>query len=407
MLCTLACFELGVIYIPMKHDYPEDRIKQIKEDSAFELLISEEIFKNEVLNFTAIEVPVQKVLPSDIAYILFTSGSTGRPKGAQISRAAYENFFSWASEYFDHLTPEDKWLQISEFTFDISLVDVALFLSKGVSLYFSQFNGNIFQLAHEVESHCITSTSTVPNNLNMLLDDMIVERANLSSLHTTLIAGSRFSWGLYEKCQKHLADKNVYNLYGPTEFTIYSHAKKLTMDPGLDSVDHNISIGTPVLNTNSIISENELLLSGPQLMSGYVNDKEKTSKALSQFDGKAFYKSGDVAFQNERGEYFITGRNDDTIKTRGYRVNLLDVDSYILRLEYVKDTCSVAIAHPQHENAIVNFIILKNEKSDKEIKNDLKEILLSYQIPEKFIFLDSFPVNNSGKVCKKQLKEMI
>ena len=174
-----------------------------------------------------------------------------------------------------------------------------------------------------------------------------------------------------------------------------------------DSDNHNVSIGSPVLNTNSIIYENELLLAGPQLMHGYVNDNDKTQSALIELNGETFYKSGDVAFQNELGEFFITGRNDDTIKTRGFRVNLLDIDSYIHRLDYVQDSVSIAKPHEELEYEIVNFIILKNNKSEKELREDLAQVLLPYQIPVKFIFLKSFPVNNSGKVCKKQLKEMV
>jgi len=322
MLTILACMDFGVTYIPLKHDYPMDRVKQIKEDTSFDLLITEELFQKEILTHQAQEVKSRAASDDDILYILFTSGSTGRPKGAQIKRSSYENFYNWAATYFDHLTADDHFLQISEFTFDISLVDVGLFLSKGLHLHFSDFNANIFKLAYEIETYKISATSTVPNNINMLLNDMLVDRADFSSLQTILIAGARFSWGLYEKCKKHFNGRHIYNLYGPTEFTIYSHGKKLRFNEDQDSDNHNVSIGSPVLNTKSIIYENELLLAGPQLMHGYVNDNDKTQSALIELNGETFYKSGDVAFQNERGEFFITGRNDDTIKTRGFRVNL-------------------------------------------------------------------------------------
>lgn len=407
LLSILACMELGIPFVPMKHDYPEDRVLQIKEDTGFEVLIDGELY-NEIKSVKEISISSPKVDPEDTLYVLFTSGSTGRPKGAQISRRAYQSFFNWAQEEFSHLSESDRFLQVSEFTFDISLVDVALFLSKNVELYFTNFNANIFKLAYELETHGITVTSTVPNNLNMLLNDMLVDRVDLSKLKTLLIAGARYSWGLYEKSLKHLQEKAVYNLYGPTEFTIYSHGKKLNFDEGLDSVDHTVSIGRPIGKTEARLLDNELVLSGPQLMSGYINDPEKSQKTVVELeDGKTWYKTGDLAFQNELGEFFITGRNDDTIKTRGYRVNLLDVDSYITRLAYVQDCCSLALAKEDIENEINTFVILKEDKSEKEMKEDLKSMLLSYQIPEKIHFIADFPTNTSGKVCKKQLKEML
>jgi acyl-coenzyme A synthetase/AMP-(fatty) acid ligase len=139
-------------------------------------------------------------------------------------------------------------------------------------------------------------------------------------------------------------------------------------------------------------------------MKEYINNPEQTAKALVSLNGETFYRSGDLAFRSESNEFFIVGRADDTIKYRGFRINLLDIDSYITRIPYVQDSVTIAIPHEATENQTINFMILKEAKTVKEIKKDLSALLLDYQVPEKIIFVDQYPTNVSGKVCRKTLK---
>lgn len=405
-LVILASMEIGIPYIPLKSDYPENRISQIKEDIYFSQIITDDLVQNilkaPLINTDNIEKEITSTSP---LYIIFTSGSTGKPKGVEINRMACENYFSWIDAFYSQVTSSDRFLQITEFTFDISLIDIGFFLTKNVSLYFSTFERDIFKLAYELEINEISIISTVPNNLNMLLDNFIVERANFNPLKEILIGGARFSTGLHQRCKKHFNNKNIYNLYGPTECTIYTHVKKLSLNDS-DFSEDTVSIGKPIQNVDSIIYEKELLLGGVQLMNKYVNNPEKTNDVLINIDFKTYYKTGDLAFTNNTGEYFITGRKDDTIKYRGYRIDLLDIDSYIMRLDYIADCVTIAIPNEETENTTIAFIRLKTPISQEEIKKDLATLLLSYQIPEKIFFIDSYPVNNSGKVCKKSLKEI-
>jgi acyl-coenzyme A synthetase/AMP-(fatty) acid ligase len=95
---------------------------------------------------------------------------------------------------------------------------------------------------------------------------------------------------------------------------------------------------------------------------------------------------------------------DDTIKSRGFRINLLDIDSYIHRLAYVEDCATIAIPHEDFENQIIAHIKIKEDVSIEQIKKDLLRLIPSYQIPEKILFVDTYPTNTSGKICKKSLK---
>jgi len=412
LLCMLASMELGITYIPMKDDYPLNRVEQIQKLTEFKLLIDGDKL-NEIYSTNHEQVNWSPIFSNPL-YIIFTSGSTGEPKGVVISRKAAANYIDQLKLHFDHLSSDDNLLQITQFTFDISLNDVFLFLLKNCKLYFSKFSTDIFNLAYEIEEYKINFINTVPNNLSMLLNEHIISRSNYSSVHTWMIGGARFSAGLHTECVKHLKLSKIYNVYGPTECTIYSHFKKLNLDP-TDLIDGNVSIGKPLENIKSCIYESEiiknsfvrgeLLLGGLQLMDEYIKNPTKTKSAFLEIDNVKYYRTGDISYQTESGEFHIVGRLDDTIKYRGYRINLLDIDSYIQKLDYVRDCVSIAVDDELLENKTIAYIILKEERLVKEIKKDLMSVLLDYQIPSKIIITQSYPVNTSGKVCKKTLKE--
>jgi D-alanine--poly(phosphoribitol) ligase subunit 1 len=414
LLTMFAALELGIPYIPMMNEYPEERVKQIKSDSQFTLLIDELKLEEIVIGSWPSSTP-RLISQEQAAYIIFTSGTSGKPKGVVISRGALTNFISFMDHYLPNITAEDRLLQISEFSFDLSVADVAIFLSKNVSIYFTKFKNNFIEFSHELETQAITVVCTVPNNIATLLGN-IYERFNLKSLKHFIICGSRFSQGLYQSCQSKLGkEAQVYNFYGPTECTVFSHVQKLYFSPELDQYGNNISIGRPLTGVEAIIYSNgevlepfvqgEILLGGIQLLSCYMNDPEKTQMALILVNGKRFYRTGDLGFVDKEKKFFVTGRTDDTIKTRGYRVNLLDVDSYIHRLAYVVDSAVIAISDPIAENILIAFLKVSTTVNAISFKHDLGELLPSYQIPEKIVFVEDFPTNSNGKIDRRALKD--
>lgn len=415
LMTMLACMDAGIFYVPMKHNYPENRVTQIREESNFTVLMDEELFAR-VLASQECEFREKTIQGSDVIYVICTSGSTGRPKAVVVEWDALSHFVRWVNEKYSFMTEKDRLLQVADFTFDISLIDVSVFLGRGSALYFSQFAGNIFHLAFEIEKFQINFMNTVVNNGNMLLDENVAGRANYSSLHTVIFGGGRFSYGLYKKCKQHFSSIGVHNLYGVTEVPVYSHCKTMKFDDS-DLHEFTVSAGQPLGACTALIvrdgkemppgEKGEVLLGGGSLMREYANDPAKTAEVFTIFEGKKYYRTGDIGFKNASGDFFITGRLDDTIKYRGYRINLLDIDSYILSRPYVQDCVTIAIEDEETQNKTFCFIILKEAKTEKEVKKDLEAVLLEYQIPEHIYFVDAFPTNNNGKVCKKTLKQDI
>lgn len=414
----LAAMYVGLPYVPMRANYPEDRVNQIKEEAGFSLLIDESMLKSIYQNYSSQKFELENIRPkelepNDTFYTICTSGSTGRPKAVVTKRSALKDFWNWCNTYFDHLNSESKILQVADFTFDISLIDVGLYLHKNATIQFSSFSSNIFTLALELEKYQINFLNTVVNNFNMLLEDAVITRTNIKDLKSVVMGGARFTTGLYDKCKKHLSHIKVHNLYGVTEVPVYSHAKRMNFDES-DFDNCNISVGKTLGSTTAVIvkdqkvvpqgSKGELLLGGGQLMKKYANNPEKTKEVLIQFEGKTYYRTGDISYQSQNGEYYIVGRMDDTIKYRGYRINLLDIDSYIMRLPYIENTVTFAIPNELTQNKTICYLKTNQTKTINEIKKDLADVLLEYQIPELIKIVDTFPLNENGKICKKTLR---
>ena len=424
IILILVCLELGLTFIPLNKKLPRQRIATIINISKPSLLINDgcEIFDckqdllnnlykdNKAGNFLCSEVP-----KDNIAYIIFTSGSTGEPKGVMIKRESYANFVQWVDLYFSTINSNDRLLNTADFTFDLSLIDIALLLTKNINFFISNFGGNIFELMSEIENEKITTMATVPNNFQMLLAKGVYERGETDSLQHLLIGGARFSYGLYNKLKKHFQEANVYNLYGPTEATVYCSVKKIQFNE-TDCIKENVSAGKAIKNVDiRIVDEvgnklginqvGRLLVGGVQVMDRYINHNTRNTEVLIIMDNQVHYDTGDLAFVDINENLFIVGRSDDSLKVDGYRVNLSDVDSNVQKLEYVEECASVAVEDEIKENILITFIKTNQIINTEEIFSDLEKIMASYQIPKRLIFIEKFPLNSSGKICRKTLKQ--
>lgn len=415
LLCLLACMEIGLTYIPLRKEWPASRVEQIRLLSGFTMLLTDEMIESIVASQPElVSREGFAIAPDKPLYIMFTSGTTGEPKGAVIERRSYENFLDWLAEYFPGITAEDRLLNSTDYTFDVSLVDVGLLLVKCPHFFLSDFRDDFFRLLGELDAYRISVIATVPNNFSMMLSDRLAGRANLSPLRHVLIAGSRFPFSLYKAFRKHVPQAHVYNCYGPTEATIYCITKALSMDETADLVGQNVSIGSSIRGCDILLldqelrpvapnQEGEIYIGGVQLMRSYLNNASETERSLCVIRGRRYYRSGDLAFRDDKGELYVIGRADETIKISGQRVKLSDVEAYAQRFDYISGAAIVAIPHEHKEYLMHLFVVLNRPREPYEILADLKGVLLKHQLPHKIKVLDNFPLNNSGKVCKKTL----
>ena len=420
LLCIYACMESGVTYIPLQPEWPTQRIEQIRRISEFDFLVN----SANLAEILATEESGGPLLPRDVEpelplYIMFTSGTTGEPKGVMIQRSAYENFLRWMDEYFVTIGADDRMLMVTRFTFDIVGIDIGLLVLRQLHLSISGYGGNPYRLAAEIQRHEITCLNTVPNNGMLLMDDEILSRADLACVRHLMLGGARFPHALLSRIRERMSPAlRVYNFYGPTEATIYSHVHRL--DGSIDAHHHdgNVTIGSPISNVSCLLvdpegnrserpyTEGELLIGGVQIMLGYCNDPGSTRRAVESLADVRYYHTGDLAFFDTTARYYIAGRMDETIKRRGYRVNLLDIDAYIMRLANVKDCMTLAYPDTKAENVLLAVIIPSAPVTREVVSERMRSVLPDHQIPDFVEFLEAFPLNNSGKVNRKELAAM-
>jgi len=360
---------------------------------------------------------VSPLRPADVAYIIFTSGSTGEPKGVVISAASFRSYVDWTQRYFAEYSTSKRLLLTSELTFDITMGDIAFALAFGTSIGVARQNTNIPSVLALIMKYEIDVLYSVPTTHLALTAFAKRKRgADISCLKLILSGGDRFPWQLVEDYKSLTQGAHFYNVYGPTEVTINCFAVRLDNKENLIAEDKPVPIGEcfdslnyVLLDEDNIASkEGELCISGPQLMMGYYQDKNLTDSAFTtdptvSFVQRLLYKTGDLAYEDD-GLIYLKGRIDGLVKIRGYRIHPDEVSKAIDTLDGV-DVSAVVTVGKQTDAALVAFIKLDQglEFTKETIDSKLKEKLPAYMIPVDYVFVETFPLNQSGKIDKNAL----
>jgi acyl-CoA synthetase (AMP-forming)/AMP-acid ligase II len=415
VLAICAALETGTPFVPLNLDWPSSRVEsvialtgcKVLDDSTIDVISRRE-------DSAPRDPPSPK--PERIAYIICTSGTSGIPKAVVISRDAFASFVRWVESYFSTITADDRILLSAEFTFDMSMLNLALLLAGRGQHYLSNVKGDAFALAAQIERDQITTLVTVPNTMSSLLMNAVLRRRKIGCIQHLLLGGSRFAYGAYEAIQRHLPKARCYNLYGPTECTVYCHAKTLSGDPAHDVLDYNISVGQPIRGATCLVIDpaggvvtaprtpGELWIGGVQVLDEYRGSPEATASAVVTRDGERYYRTGDLGFFDDRGDYYVTGRLDETLKRRGYRVNLLNIDSYVQRLAPVRECMTIAVPHPVYEHKLVTYVVAHTAVAEDELLPLMREVLVDYELPDEIRFVTELPRGATGKVDRKQLE---
>ncbi|NME69789.1 non-ribosomal peptide synthetase [Flammeovirga aprica] len=411
----LGIMKMGASFIPVDPTYPDQRKQYIFKESNAKVIVSnlqieglenvKRIALDEIPEATSTQAPNVKIDPDSLAYLIYTSGTTGNPKGVKIAHTALNNMLLSISE---ELSADQslKMLAMTTFGFDISLLEVFLPLSLGgeVHLISDEELEDIFIINDRILEYKTNLVQGTPSRMQMFVYSEWENPSNCD----ILVGGE----ALPEQLKNQLLEvsDNVWNVYGPTEATIWCSTKKL-------SKNEKVNAGKPLANNKFFILNDhkhlvpngtigQLYIGGAQLSEGYHNLEEMTkekfiSSPFSINPDDKIYASGDLAKWTSEGELMIIGRNDNQVKVRGYRIELSEIEEHIASIDEVKQ----AVVLAKNGDVLLAFILFEEggKLSHDEFESRLKETLPHYMIPQEFITMDKFPLTANQKVDRKTL----
>lgn len=364
------------------------------------------------------EIPA---VEQDLAYILYTSGSTGTPKGIMHTHRSGLSFAEWAVNTYD-VRHEDRLSNHAPFHFDLSTFDLYASAIAGASVVVipEAVTRLPASLAKLIESERISVWYSVPFALIQLMQHGNLAARDLSAMRWILFAGEPFPTKHLRAIMDLLPKVGFSNLYGPTETNVctYYHVPPLPADS-----DEPIPIGRPCANVEDLVvdAENqpvdegevgELLIRGGVVMQGYWGRPDLTQRGFfirpaHTFLQDIFYRTGDLVQRLPDGNYRFLGRKDRQIKTRGYRVELDEIETALLSHEMVHEAAVYPVPDGQGSNLIEAGVILKPEASitETDLVEHIAKRIPPYAVPAKIIITDDFPRTSTGKINRRELQE--
>lgn len=426
VIAVLAVWKAGANYLPLDPEYPRDRLRFMLEDSGATLALTTTGLSERVSVIgtriicldqeqTVLEQEPTHNLPrvatvDDLAYVLYTSGSTGQPKGVEIRHRSLVNFLC-SMRHRPGCTADDVLLAVTTLSFDIAGLELYLPLMVGGRVEIAgravAIDGS--KLRDRLEESGATLMQATPATWRLLLGAGWAG----SRSFTALCGGEAFPPDLAAELLKRT--RAVWNMYGPTETTIWSAVSKL--EPG----DEEISIGRPIANTSMYILDErgapvavgvpgELYIGGHGVARGYRNRPDLTAARFladpfSCERGARMYRTGDRARYRPDGSIVHLGRLDHQVKIRGFRIELGEIEAVLGRHQAVSQVVVTAREDEPGEKYLAAYLVRAEGQSVEvgALRSWTKAVLPEYMLPTAYVFLDAMPLMANNKVDVRAL----
>ncbi|MBE0572736.1 MAG: amino acid adenylation domain-containing protein [Ignavibacteriaceae bacterium] len=433
IIWLLGILKAGGAYIPLDTGYPKERLNFMLQDSAVSFLVTEKEFVETFSEFSGLKVcieEVQNLINSEddnftigdsrldnAAYVIYTSGSTGTPKGVINTHKGITNYLTSLQNYYK-VNSSDVGLQKTPISFDVSVREIFLPLISGAKLILAKPDGhkdNAY-LIELIRTKEITLLSFVPSQLSVFLMEKDVSKCK--TIRQVICSGEVLSTSIQKIFFNNLSSE-LDNLYGPTEAAVDVTRWRCIND----TESGFIPIGKPITNNRIYILDGndqqvpigvygEICIGGIQVARGYLNRQDLTSEKfvhdpLSIDSSNKIYKTGDIGRFLIDGNIEYKGRRDNQIKIRGFRVELGEIESILIKNKNLKDVVVLLRERNNEDKIIVAYYIPNDQNiSIGDLKRYAKERLPEYMIPAYFVKMDVFPLTPSGKIDRKSFPEV-
>ena len=443
----LGILKAGGAYVPLDHNYPKERLRFMRQDSKISVLVTQETLVEDgcwimedgdrrlpnldsqpsilnprlhvvcldrdlsMIEQQSSENPTASINSHNLAYAIYTSGSTGQPKGVQIEHRSVVNCLRSIGREIN-LSRRDSWLAVTTVSFDIAALELFLPLITGARLILTsrEESGDSVQLLARLRASQATVMQATPSLWKLLVETGWQSRRGFK----ILCGGEALSRQLADELLKH--GGSVWNLYGPTESTIWSTLAKVEAD------DYPITIGRPVANTRIYILDahlrlvpigvhGDLYIGGDGLARGYLDRPELMKERFiqdpfSDDSASRLYRTGDRARYRPGGQIEFLGRDDNQVKIRGHRIELDEIENILNQHSSVVESVIAAPARDSsEEKQLVGYVVCNHESapSVSELRRFLQEQLPEDMVPSLFVFLEAFPLTPNGKIDRSAL----
>ncbi|MFQ3191132.1 MAG: amino acid adenylation domain-containing protein, partial [Paraglaciecola sp.] len=436
VVSLLAVLKTGGAYVPLDPDYPQERLAYIMEDSDIQILLSDskqlsglpELPHGPTLCLDKLDLgddqttnPNVNVHNDNLAYLIYTSGSTGKPKGVMVRHGALSNFLN-SMQKEPGLTSDDTLVAVTSLSFDIAALELYLPLLSGAKLVLATREDVLegHALAKLIEKAQATVLQSTPSGWRLLLASGWQPKTVESNANAFkgLCGGEALPQDLAQELRLHGVD--LWNMYGPTETTIWSAVKQLSNNVptlGLPIADTQLHILDNELNPTPKGVAGELYISGSGLARGYAERADLTTLAFiaNPFSdsGERLYRTGDLACWSSEGELEYLGRIDHQVKIRGFRIELGEIETALLSQPEIHE--AVVIAKENKSGAqLIAYVSTHSESSSSvkpvkvdvtQIKAQLSKVLPDYMVPAVILVLPTLPKTPNGKVDRKSLPD--
>ncbi len=422
VIAILGVLKAGSAYVPLDPAYPKERLDFILGETGVKVLLTQERIAVELTGFKArvICMDSERALiarekwsekrmatPDDLAYVIYTSGSTGKPKGVEIQHRALVNFLTSMQRQLT-IQPGDRLLAVTTLAFDIAGLEILLPLVSGARVVIADHDATMdgTRLADLIRESGANVLQATPSTWRLLLEAEWKPQVGFRML----CGGESLPRDLADDLLN--TDGALWNMYGPTETTIWSAIAPVNEGPAA------VHIGPPIANTQFYVLDRhaqpvplgipgELYIGGDGVARGYFHRPELAREKFlpDPFrDGNRMYRTGDLVRALPDGSLEFLGRLDNQVKIRGFRIELGEIENVLLQQQEVRE--AVVVAHGEAGTRKLVAYVAPNDGQSCEaetLKRTLGTALPAYMVPSAFVILASLPRTPNGKVDRKAL----